>query len=182
MKYKITTFLFFISFILFAQNNSIPAGWDQITLDGKVAYMNSITGETSYTLPKKAAELPKIAKEVDPSIIHKVKSGETLFSIARLYKISINDIYKLNTHFDYNNLSVGQEVIVGYDASKEGKVVYEVVEDMYTNPSNNSMHFVKKGETLFSIAKKYVLSVDKLKELNNLTSNTIEIGQKLKIR
>ena len=46
----------------------------------------------------------------------------------------------------------------------------------------NKFHTVKSGETLFSIAKKYKLSIQKLKDLNNLTLNNLSIGQKLKLQ
>jgi membrane-bound lytic murein transglycosylase D len=42
-----------------------------------------------------------------------------------------------------------------------------------------SIHFVKPGETLYNIAQKYHLPVDRLKQLNNLPNNSISIGQKL---
>ena len=44
------------------------------------------------------------------------------------------------------------------------------------------LHTVQKGDTLYSIAKKYSVPVDDLKSLNNLTDNTIAIGQVLKIK
>ena len=40
---------------------------------------------------------------------------------------------------------------------------------------------VSKGDTLYSIAKKYNTTVDELKKLNNLTNNTLSIGQTLKV-
>ena len=43
-------------------------------------------------------------------------------------------------------------------------------------------HIVEKGDTLYAISKKYTISVDELKQLNNLNSNTISIGQVLNIR
>ena len=42
-----------------------------------------------------------------------------------------------------------------------------------------SIHFVKPGETLYSIAQKYHLPVDRLKQLNNIQNNSISLGQKL---
>ena len=44
------------------------------------------------------------------------------------------------------------------------------------------LHTVKSGETLFSIAKKHQIPVQKLKDLNNLTLNNLSIGQKLKLQ
>jgi LysM repeat protein len=47
---------------------------------------------------------------------------------------------------------------------------------------SNSLHTVVKGDTLFNISRRYNLTVDQLKALNGLTSNTIFIGQQLKVR
>lgn len=47
--------------------------------------------------------------------------------------------------------------------------------------SKSGVHMVTQGDTLFGIAKKYNLTVDELKKLNNLTENTIKIGQNLKV-
>lgn len=182
MKRFIIVLLTFLSVIAYSQEQQLPEGWDLITLEGKPAYMNLITGDVVTEFPKHPAKKPTIAKQVDPTISHTVKSGETLFSIARKYGISVNDIYRQNAELNPKSIKVGQEIVVGYDKSKEGKVEYEVVEDMYTHPSNNNQHYVKRGETLYSIARKHGLTVDKLKTLNNLTSNTIEIGQKLLLR
>lgn len=183
MKKVLFFYLVLITLSFYAQEDrKLPEGWDKILLEGKEAYMNLITGEVSTKFPKIAAKKPIRAIEVDPSILHKVETGETLHSIARKYNISVNDIYKLNAHFDYDNIKVGQEIVVGYDKSKEGKFTYEVIEDAFIDPSNNNYHYVKKGETLFSISKKYNLPVSKLKSMNNLTTNTIEISQKLKVK
>lgn len=182
MKKVFTLSFIVVSLSLFSQQKQLPKGWDLITLEGKPAYMNLVTGDVSTEFPKQPAKKPTIAKEVDPSIWHKVEKGQTLSSIARKYNISVDDIYRQNAELDPQKIKVGQEIVVGYDKSKEGKVVYEVVEDMYTHPSNNSQHYVKRGETLYSIARKHGLSVKKLKELNNLSSNAIEIGQKLILR
>ncbi len=179
MKKIILTGLLLSSFVVFSQEKQLPEGWDSVMLNGKPAYMNIITGEISTKKPTKPAKKPTIAVEVDPSINHKVKKGETLFSIAKKYGITVDDIYKMNAELTPEKLKEGDEIKVGYDKTKEGKVEYKVVEDMYTNPSNNSQHYVKKGETLYSISRKHGLSVKKLKELNGLTSDRINEGQKL---
>ena len=43
------------------------------------------------------------------------------------------------------------------------------------------MYTVKKGDTLYNIAKNYNVSVDEIKSLNNLSSNVLSVGQKLTI-
>ncbi|MFD1293392.1 glucosaminidase domain-containing protein [Lutibacter holmesii] len=49
-------------------------------------------------------------------------------------------------------------------------------------PSKSSNHIVVKGDTLYSISRKYGLSVDKLKKINGLSSNVINVGQSLVVK
>jgi LysM repeat protein len=49
------------------------------------------------------------------------------------------------------------------------------------NPSNQKVHFVRKGDTLYSISKTYGVTVDRLKQLNQLNDDNISIGQDLVI-
>lgn len=181
MKKNITYLFLLIFWVTSAQQKQLPKGWDRIILEGKEGYMNLITGEATHIFPEKPAQKPMRKVEADPFIIHKVQKGETLYSIARKNNISVDDIYKLNLQFDYSNLKIGQEIVVGYDKTKEGKFIYIEDEDKYTNPSNKDIHFVKKGETLYSISKKYGVAVSNLKKYNNLSSNNLEIGQEIRI-
>ena len=52
---------------------------------------------------------------------------------------------------------------------------------LFVAPADAATHTVQKGDTLYSIAKKYDLTVDKLKSLNNLKTNTIKIKQVLNV-
>lgn len=92
-----------------------------------------------------------------------VKSGDTLYSIANNYGVTINEIKNLN-NLTSNILTVGQSLIIPSSTTMD--------ENVYT---------VKNGDTLYSIANKYNTTVDNLKSLNNLTSNSLSIGQKLKV-
>ena len=89
-----------------------------------------------------------------------VKSGDTLWSIARKYNLSVNELKALN-NLSSNVLSVGQRLIVGKEASND--------------------YVVSAGDTLWSIARKFNVSVDDIKALNNLSSNNLSIGMILKI-
>lgn len=89
-----------------------------------------------------------------------VKSGDNLYSIARRYNTSVDVIKSLN-NLTNDTLSIGQILILKPD---------EVEEDYY---------IVKKGDTLYSIAKMTNTDVDTIKNLNNLDSNMVSIGQKL---
>ena len=52
----------------------------------------------------------------------------------------------------------------------------------YVATTDTNYYTVQKGDTLYSIAQKYGITIDKLKEMNNLTSNTINVGKTLKVK
>lgn len=89
-----------------------------------------------------------------------VKSGDTLWSIARKYNLSVNELKALN-NLSSNVLSVGQRLIFGKESSND--------------------YVVSAGDTLWAIARKFNVSVDDIKTLNNLSSNNLSIGMTLKI-
>lgn len=99
-----------------------------------------------------------------------VKSGDTLWSIARNYNLTVNELKNLN-NLTSNNLSVGQVLKIKNTAEPS-------IPDIPENNDNN-YYIVKKGDTLYSIAQINNLTVDELKTLNNLNSNALSIGQKL---
>lgn len=98
-----------------------------------------------------------------------VQKGDNLWSISSKLGVSINDIKKSN-NLSSNNLSIGQVLII---PSKKS-------DDKESNADEN-VYVVKKGDSLWLIAKNYNTSVDEIKRLNNLSSNALSIGQKLKI-
>ena len=72
-------------------------------------------------------------------------------------------------------------LIEKYDLHKyDTKVLGKPFKGKITKSATN--HIVIKGDTLYSISKKYGLSVDELKSLNGLESNEISIGQKLSLK
>ena len=113
--------------------------------------------------------VPEPVPEPSGNITHTVKSGESLYSIAKKYGTNVDDIKRLN-NLTNNNLSIGQVLQIS------GTVPEPVPE-----PSGNITHTVKSGESLYSIARQYATTVANIKRLNNLTSDNLSIGQTLKI-
>ena len=99
-----------------------------------------------------------------------VKAGDNLYSIANKYNITVNELKKAN-NLENNNLSIGQELIIP-DYSNN---------DPIEKPANEITYIVQKGDSLWSIAKKYDVNVNDLKSYNNLSSNLLNIGQTLLI-
>ena len=90
-----------------------------------------------------------------------VKKGDTLYSISKNQNIPIDTIIKLN-NLTSSNLEIGQQLKLKSDSN---------------NSSNKNQYIVQRGDTLYSLALKYNTTVDKLRELNNLNTNTLTIGQ-----
>ena len=99
---------------------------------------------------------------------YKVKSGDTLYSIAKKYNISVNELKELN-NLKNNNITVGQ--LLKIKSNIPSKEV-----------TGKNYYIVKSGDTLYSIAKKYNTTVDEIKKLNNLKSDNLSIGMELKIK
>ena len=115
-----------------------------------------------------------------PSYInYTVQKGDNLYSIARKYGLTVEEIVKDN-NLNSNNLSIGQNLKIR-TTPNNGVIIEECFGEDYTPPSSSITYVVKKGDSLYSIAKKYNTSVDNIKRKNNLTSNSLSIGQVLKI-
>ena len=90
-----------------------------------------------------------------------VQKGDTLYSISKKMNIPIETIKKINK-LDNNTLSIGQ-------------ILYLNEKD---NPEEE-YYIVQKGDTLYSISKKFKMKIEELKELNNISSDTLQVGQVL---
>lgn len=112
-----------------------------------------------------------IISRVSTSGTYTVKNGDTLYSIAKKYNVSVNALKTLN-NLSSNTLRVGQKLKI---PSKE-----TTTPSAPTTPSTNT-YTVKKGDTLYSIARDNNTTVDTLKTLNNLTTTNLSIGQTLKL-
>ncbi len=111
-------------------------------------------------------------------IIHQVEPKETYYSIGRKYNVPPKTI------MDFNNsvaLGIGAIIKIPTNASFQEK---PVVFNNATAPKGDkreSTHVVQVKETLYSIAPKYGMSVEELKQLNNMGNNNLKVGQTLKV-
>ncbi len=116
---------------------------------------------------------PPVTTKTADGIVHRVAPKETLFSIARHYNVSVDDIRAWNNLKD-NPLSVGQEILI------RQKTVTPPVEIKPVATAAKT-HTVAAKETLYSIARMYGMTVPKLKEWNSLTDAELKIGQVLSV-
>ena len=159
--------------------------------------------------------IPSISVSPEVSDTYIVQKGDSLWSIANKFNITVSELKNLN-NLTNNLLSIGQ-VLKIKDSSNNGKTTYTVqkgdslwviankygitTEELksYNNLTSNllsigqvlkipqgktsteNIYTVKKGDSLWTIANRYNTTVEKIKVLNNLTSNLLSIGQQLKI-
>lgn len=164
-----------------------------IIVDSIVEYLSLantykvVSGDTLYKIAKKFNTTVNELKELNnltsnslsigqilaiPSVVstssentYKVVSGDTLYSIAKKFNMTVDELKKLN-NLTSNSLSVGQILKV----KSEGEVT-----ENYIN------YIIKNGDTLYSIANKYNTTIDEIKSINNLSSNILGVGNILKL-
>ncbi len=116
----------------------------------------------------RVGQILKIPVEEEPSsgdyTVYTVKSGDSLYSIAQKYNVSVDEL------IDYNdlattNLKINQQILI----PKKETITEE------------GTYVVQSGDTLYSIAQKYNTTIDDLMKLNNLTTSVLSLGQRLKI-
>ena len=108
----------------------------------------------------------------DKFIVHRVEPKETLYSISKRYESTIDEIYKYNESLE-NGLKMYDEIIIPFRTKK--------LSPQTKSNTFSKYHVVTTGETLYSISKKYEISVDSLKIINGLQSNYISLGDTLEL-
>lgn len=109
-----------------------------------------------------------------------VVKNDTLWGLSKKYGVSVSDLKKANGvsgHLIY----VGQKLQIPTKATKATKTA-KTSTSTSTVDTTSTTHTVVKGDTLWSLAKKYGVSVSTLMKANNLSSSTILIGQSLNLR
>ena len=114
------------------------------------------------------------------TIKHTVVEGESFYSIAKKYKVTESDIYKLNPKAKGTLLQLKTVLII---PNKNYKAENKKKKNTTKNDQPSQIHLVESGESLYKIAKKYGISLEKIKELNpNIKPEAIQIGDKIIVK
>lgn len=108
----------------------------------------------------------------DTNLTYNVQSGDTLYSIALKYNTTPVAIMRKN-NLTNNLLTVGQTLIIPNDIESTGN------NQEQTDTENT--YIVQKGDSLYLISRKFGITIDALKNNNNIVDNTLIVGQVLKI-
>lgn len=126
--------------------------------------LNNLTSNILST-----GQLLKIPSPLLPETSYTVKKGDSLYSIAQKYNTTVDELKRIN-NLTSNTLSIGQKLKLPSDK-----------EDEIEKEENTITYTVQKGDSLYSIARKYNTTIDRIKELNNLNTNLLGVGQILLI-
>ncbi|MFT7033523.1 MAG: LysM repeat protein [Cyclobacteriaceae bacterium] len=134
-------------------------------------------------------EVQKAASE-DGYVYHIVESGDTFYSISKKYEITADSLMSMN-QLKSTAINLGDRLVVDKkdvtdnslpsfieEVIKEEELIDNTVIDIQQENSDQ-FHIVKASETLYSISKLYNVDFNEIKELNGLSSNELDIGQKL---
>jgi len=104
-----------------------------------------------------AMQVNTMALNADSSV-HVLKKGETLYSLSRRYKCSVEDLLNLNPGLDINHIPEGSRIKIPTKEMPQNTLSFD--EEGFIS------HVVKKGETLYSIGRYYKVSVRELRAVN----------------
>jgi LysM repeat protein len=146
---------------------------------GSITQPGGVTGVSQMIIPVKIA-----TADADGRVFHEVKAGQSLWSIAIAYKITIADLEKWNNLSRQNKLQIGQRLFIpgsnteGYATPTPVGMIQVSTPDV----DGRIIHTVQAYNTLITIADAYGTNVDRILAYNGLQLDwPLQIGQKLLI-
>ncbi len=140
---------------------------------------------TKTLVVRTLAQLKPASAQLPTQVV--VKKGDTIQSLSRKYRVSTRQIAEMNNLNPKEKLSPGLALIIGNAGSQPtatSKKV-EVAESKNEEPTGLAgflLHTVKKGESLWSIAEKYNVTINQLFKWNKLNNSRIHAGKRLKVK
>jgi membrane-bound lytic murein transglycosylase D len=132
----------------------------------------AVKKDTVTVIPVNSKKELTIASETKtPEKKHIVKTGETLYGIARSYGVTITDLQSWNK-MDSMKVNIGQELLI-YEAIKNKSSVEKKDEVI--------LHTVESGDSLYKIAKQYNVEIQSIQEWNDKKELSVSVGEILKI-
>ena len=140
------------------------------------------TKEIKNTRELKTFKEEKVISFKDVTKLHKVKKGDNLGEISDKYGVSVAEIKKWNK-LRSNNISVGKSLKIISNERVVTTIRKEVkpTVSIASTDKESDFYVVQQGDNLSTIAKKYNVSIEDLKQWNSLADNNIQLESKLKI-
>jgi len=130
---------------------------------------------------KVLAALPALPRYIPPDVVygwHTVKSGDTLGAIARRYRTSTDAIMRLNGIKNPRSLQIGRKLKIPGKGDPAGEAGAQPAAH---SPDGMTVYIIKEGDTLFTLARQFNTTVEKIKTDNGLAGDSLRVGQRLGI-
>ena len=150
-----------VTYVVKAGDNLYNIAKQYNTSVSEIVRLNSLPNNNLSIGQQLLIPTASVSDNSSPSNTYVVKSGDNLYSIARRFGVSVNDIIRLN-NLPGTSLSIGQTLVIPNNSS-----------------GSSNTYVVKSGDNLYSIARKFNVSIDSIKSKNNLKSNLLSVGQTL---
>ncbi|MHB1685827.1 MAG: LysM peptidoglycan-binding domain-containing protein [Ignavibacteriaceae bacterium] len=156
-----------------------------------LAQTENNTNSTDNSTENTVAQNNTVAPQGNVPVNYKVKKNDSLLGIADLFNTRVSDIRNWNNIPYTQSIAVGQNLVIYVPSDK--KDFYASLDNQTSLEKSSSKstvaktdkewiyHKVRRGENLNSIAVKYGVDIDALKDWNNISGNRIVAGKKLKI-
>ena len=154
-------------------------------IDESVANLPAVPGDQNLT---PAQPTPVVTAPAPVAKTYVVKKGDSLWKIAKMEGVSIGDLARANNLSKTTALKIGQKLQVpskSETVTAQASVVPTMASETAAaamagaTPMEGNIYIVKTGDSLWKIARAQNVSVATLKQANNLTSDSLKIGQKL---
>jgi len=138
----------------------------------KIKREDRVLADINKDIPKESIKDKEITAPVAiEGDYYIVVRGDTPYSLSRRFGLSVDELLQINNITD-GNIKIGQRLLIKTQYSQQSKPL------LYTPRT----YTVATGDTLYSISKRFNLTVDELAELNGITDHTIKVGQSLIIK
>jgi LysM repeat protein len=143
------------------------------------AFLFLIISSALYAQTVPVVKKSTIVETIDSTTyyLHFVKDGESVFAIAKVYGVGVNDIFKYNPE-SRSGVHAGQILKIPFNQKTKPKIndgnVLQKDEDFF-------YHIVKSKETLYGISKGYRVDIENVKEINPGLDENLKEGQMIKI-
>lgn len=124
------------------------------------------------------AEIPELAIEKVGKNEYVVQQGDTYYAISRKFDLTVDELKELN-NLSHQELAIGQVLVV----QKPKETVQNEVASEVDQPEEVFIDYViKQGDTIYGVSKKFDVSVDDILKWNNKSTNSLSIGETIKIK
>lgn len=137
----------------------------------EIKRLNNLTSNLLFV--GQELKVPNYYTVEDSNVNYIVKKGDNLYNIAKQYNTTVPELKSYN-NITSDNLSIGQVIKIPETTS-----IITPSEDEVIN--EGSVYVVQKGDTLYSIAKKFNTTVDNIKNINSIIGDVLTIGMNLLI-